>query len=549
MASRAKDIQFKELKDTISQLNTTIRTQNDLILSMQKMLEERNAKDDEKDRLIANLQAQLEYFKQKLFGSSSERRSDMSGQLSLFDQPGSEEEPLPELIEQEFIDVKASKRERKPKASYDEMFANLPTHYEEVDTLTEEQKHCVECGTLMVPIGHEEIRTELRYTKAKLERIVYLAITYGCPVCKDTEDPQFIKDEGLPALIPGGYASSSLVSNIMYEKYANALPLYRQEKDFELLGVKISRTTMASWIITCSQNYLQPVYDYFHRELLKRHFLMADETPIQVLKEPGRRPQSKSYVWLMRSGEDRLPHIVLYHYSETRAGEHAVNFLKGIPDGAYVMVDGYSGYNKLKSIRRCCCYAHIRRYLIEAIPNGHDKDYSHPAVQGVLYCNKLFEYERSYKAKGLSYTQVYKRRQKDQKPVVEGFMRWLDAQHPEKGSRMDRAVTYIRNRKDTLMTYLEDGRCSLSNNPSENSIRPLTLGRKNWLFSDSQDGANASMVVYTMVEMAKAYGLHPYNYLQYLLDSRPGKDTTDAEFQDLAPWSEKAWIECNKKSE
>ena len=213
------------------------------------------------------------------------------------------------------------------------------------------------------------------------------------------------------------------------------------------------------------------------------------------------------------------------------------------------MADGYSGYNKLKNIRRCCCYAHIRRYLIEAIPNGHDKDYSHPAVQGVLYCNKLFEYERSYKEKELSYMQVYKRRQKDQKPVVEGFMRWLDAQRPEKGSRMDRAVTYIQNRKDTLMTYLEDGRCSLSNNPSENSIRPLTLGCKNWLFSESQDGTNASMVVYTMVEMAKVHGLHPYNYLQYLLDSRPGKDTTDAEFQDLAPWSEKARIECNKKSE
>jgi len=137
-----------------------------------------------------------------------------------------------------------------------------------------------------------------------------------------------------------------------------------------------------------------------------------------------------SYVWLMRSGEDRLPPIVLYHYSETRAGEHAVSFLKGIADGTYVMVDGYSGYNKLKKIRRCCCYAHIRRYLIEAIPNGHEKDYSHPAVQGVLYCNKLFEYERRYKEKELTYMQVYKCRQKDQKPVVEGFMRWLDAQHP-----------------------------------------------------------------------------------------------------------------------
>ena len=544
MASGTKDIQFRELKDTISQLNITIRTQNDRITSLQKLLEDRNAKDDEKDRIISNLQAQLEYFKQKLFGSSSERRSELPGQLSLFSQSGFEEEPLPELIE-----IKTSQRERKPKANYDEMFANLSIHYEEVNTLSEEGKQCPECGAGMVPNGHEEIRTELRYTRAKLERIVYIATTCGCPACKDTEDPRFMKDEGSPALIPGGYASASLVSHIMYEKYADALPLYRQKKGFELLGVSISRTTMANWIITCSQNYLKPIYDYFHRELLKRHFLMADETPIQVLKEPGRRPQNKSYIWLMRSGEDRLPPIILYHYTETRAGGNAADFLDGIDEGSYVMVDGYSGYNRLKKIRRCCCYAHIRRYLMEAIPKGHEKDYSHPAVQGVLYCNKLFEYERSYKEKGLSYAQVYKRRQKDAKPVVEGFMRWLDGQYPEKGSRMDRAVTYIRNRKDTLMTYLEDGRCSLSNNPSENSLRLVTLGRKNWLFSDSPEDANASMVVYTMVEMAKAYGLHPYNYLKYLLDSRPGTDTTDAELKDLVPWNEKARIECNKKLE
>lgn len=171
---------------------------------------------------------------------------------------------------------------------------------------------------------------------------------------------------------------------------------------------------MANWIITCAQNHLKPVYDYFHRELLKRHFLMADETPIQVLKEPDRRPQSKSYVWLMRTGEDRLPPIILYHYTETRAGRNAADFLDGIDEGSYVMVDAYSGYNRLKKIRRCCCYAHIRRYLMEAIPKGHEKDYSHPAVQGVLYCNKLFEYERSYKEKGCpmpKYTNAARRMQ------------------------------------------------------------------------------------------------------------------------------------------
>ena len=140
MASGTKDIQFREGKDTISQLNITIRPQNDRITSLQKLLEDRNAKDDEKDRIISNLQAQLEYFKQKLFGSSSERRSELPGQLSLFSQSGFEEEPLPELIEPEFIEIKTSQRERKPKANYDEMFANLSIHYEEVNTLSEEER-------------------------------------------------------------------------------------------------------------------------------------------------------------------------------------------------------------------------------------------------------------------------------------------------------------------------------------------------------------------------------------------------------------------------
>ena len=218
MASSAKDIQFRELKDTISQLNTTLRTQNDLIVSLQKMLEERNAKDDERDWIISNLQAQLEYFKQKLFDSASERRSDMPGQMNLFFGYDSEEEPFLELIEPEFIEVKNSERGRKPKVNYNEMFANLLIHYEEMDTLTD-----------------EEIRTELRYTKAKLERIVCVVTTYSSPVCKDTEEPQFIKDEGVPALIPDGYIPSPLVSHIVYEKYIGELPLYRQKKGFGLL--------------------------------------------------------------------------------------------------------------------------------------------------------------------------------------------------------------------------------------------------------------------------------------------------------------------------
>lgn len=544
MPKGVKDLQLLELKDTISQLNTTIRSQNEMIRSLQKTLEDQST---QKDQVIANLQAQLDYLKQKLFGSTSEHRNDqISGQMDLFG-GGDDDEKLPEIIEPEIIEVKAHKKERKPKAAYDEMFAALPVTQVEVDTLTDGQKTCTLCGTQMISIGHEVIRTEIRYTEPKLERIEYVATTYECPSCKDTEEPQFVKDEGEPALIPGSYASSGLAAHVMFAKYVMGLPLYRQEKDFKRLGAAIGRTTMAHWIIYCAQHYYRPIYGYLHRQLLKRRYLMADETPIQVLKEPDRRPQSKSYVWLVRTGEDGDVPILLYNYTPTRAGKNVAAFLKEAPPGYYLMADGYKGYNKVPEANRCCCYAHIRRYLVQAIPKGHEKDYTHPAVQGVLYCNKLFEYERSYKEKGLSFKQIYNRRQRDEKPVVEAFLSWADAQHPQSGDRLIRALNYINGCRPYMKNYLQDGRCSLSNNLSENSIRPLMIGRKAWLFSDTQDGAEASMIIYSMIETAKANGVDPLRYLTYLLEHRPNADMQDDELAGFAPWNENVQKVCKNK--
>ena len=268
-----------------------------------------------------------------------------------------------------------------------------------------------------------------------------------------------------------------------------------------------------------------------------------------MLKEPDRRPQSKSYVWLVRSGEDGEVPIILYNYTPTRAGKHAEDFLKDIEDGYFLMVDGYKGYNRLKNAKRCCCFAHIRRYLIQAIPKGHERDYTEPAVQGVMYCNKLFEYERRYREKGLSFKQVYNRRLKDEKPVIEAFLSWADHQNPKTGDRLIRALNYINGCRPYMMTYLEDGRCSFSNNASENSIRPVVLGRKAWLFSDTQDGANASMTVFSIVETAKANGLDPQMYLQYLLDKRPSTEMSDTELEKFLPWSSEAKSACSKNIE
>ena len=532
MAASSRDIQLSELKDMISDLNLTIKTLNHTIARQQS----------END----NLKAELAWFRQKLFGSSSERRmEDVAGQLNLFGTLLEEENPV-ELIEPEVVEL--PKKPRKKKPTLDKQFEGIPTRQVITDTLSDEDKICPLCGSEMLAIGTEVIRSEIVYTPPKLERIEYIATTYACPKCKDTEEPQFIKDNGTPAFTSGSYASESLLAYILYRKYGLYIPLYRQEQDFLQQSAHIGRASMAHWIISASLNYIQPMYDYFHRELLKRRFLMMDETPIQVLKEEGRKAQSKSYFWLVRTGEDGLNPIILYNYTPTRAGENAKQFLKGIEPGFYLMADGYQGYNKVKETKRCCCFAHIRRYLLEAIPKGQEKDYSNPAVQGVLYCNKLFDYERSYKEKGLSFKQIHNRRLKDQKPVIEGFLTWLKQVNPGSNGKLKKAITYIKNREEFLMTYLEDGRCSLSNNLSENSIRPVTVGRKNWLFSDTPDGATANARYLTIVEMAKAYHLNLYEYLKYLLEQRPSKAMSDDELSKLAPWSETIQKICSNKT-
>ena len=354
----------------------------------------------------------------------------------------------------EVIDVKAHTKTKKKKPTLEEQFSGLETRQIFINHLSEDDKICPECGSEMKPIGIEVVRREVVHVKPSMYMIEYIGTTYGCPKCKDTEEPQFIKDDKAPAaLIEGSYVSSSLAAWAFYQKFALSVPFYRLEKSFDELGGKISRTSMVNWAIKCNEMYFKPMTDYFHRELLKRKFLMMDETPIQVLKEPDKTPESKTYIWLMRSGEDGLPPIVYYHYSPSRSGDTAVELTRGIAPGTYLMCDEFSGYNKLKDIRRCVCYAHIRRYFFEAVPKGHGNDITNPAVQGVMYCNKLFEYERRYVERHYKPETRMKRRLKDEKPVVEAFIKWADSQVVSGNGKFAKAVNYVRNRKAFLMTY------------------------------------------------------------------------------------------------
>ncbi len=528
MAKDSRDRQLMELKDTIKELNTTIGNLN-------AMIKEANRREQEHLEREKVLQEQIDYLTKKLFGRSSEKHAEIEGQFSLFDEAEVEAPKADTKAEEEFSTVAA--HQRKKKGATKDKFANLPVQKVYLD-VPEEERICDVCGTEMTRIGEEFVRREIEIIKPSIKIIEYYSVNYGCPKCKaNAEVPRIIKGrDGKPHMLHG-MASAGTVAWVMYQKYVNALPLYRQERDFKLqYGVEIGRETLGSWIIKNSDEFFAPLCGYYRRRLIAGMYAMADETPVQVLKEPGRRPETQSYMWVFRSGEYDSYQIVLFHYSPTRAGETAREFLEGFR--GYLMTDGYGGYNKLKDCRRTSCWAHVRRYLLDAIPKGSEYDCNLPAVQGLVYIDKLFELEHKiHEKKGVSFDAVKKYRLEKEKPILDAFWKWLDSQTATRGSRMDKALVYIRNRKPFLETYLEDGGCSFHNNTSERSCKAFVTGRKNWMFSDTPEGATASANVYSIVETAKANGVDVYLYLKYLLLKTPTKDTSDEELEKLCPWN------------
>ena len=548
MDNDAQELLFRELKDTISQLNATIlELKAQLAAKDQELKAQLAAKDQE----LANKQEQIDYLANKVFGRSSEKHnSEFPGQLSLFDDlfNEAEAEADPSLKEPEAEEeVVVKSHTRKKRATQEELYGNLPTQ-KVVHELPEKEQYCETCGTKLKKIGEKFIRREFKIIPAKVEVIEHYSATYKCPECEKNNDTTygdlpFITSAPVPApLIPHSMASESMVAMVICQKFINGIPCYRQEPSWENLGVKLRRARMANWTIFCSLEYFLYEYEYFHRCLVKRKYLMADETRIQVLKEPGRAAETDSYMWLYRTGEDGLDPIMLYEYQETRKGRNAADFLEGFR--GYLETDGYAGYNAVEGITRCCCWAHARRKFWEAIPsemrNKHkEMDYSLPAVQGFQYIEKVFSIEKAINEDpDFSYEKRYELRLQREKPVLEAFWSWVEIQIPVKGSKFEKAINYVGNRKQELMNYLLDGHCSLHNNASERLAKSFVIGRKNWLFADTPDGARASAICYTMVEMAKANNLDPYRYLKYLLMQRPSREMSDEELSKFAPWNE-----------
>jgi len=482
---------------------------------------------------VSVLKERLAWFEKQVYGQKSEKTEvilENSEQLHIFDE--AEQTADVNLKNPEYIDVKASKRVKRTR---DEIYADM-----EVEEVVHEaaDKICDRCGSEMVVIGKEKIRDELVYVPARMFLRRHIAEVVKCTACgmdesRDADlpdiEPCHIRTAEVPApMIPHSFCTPELLAHIAYEKYCKAVPLTRLEKDFKAKGVNLSSTTMANWIIMASQRWLKPVCDQMHRELVTSSVIHADETVVQVLHEPGKKAKTDSRMWVYCNGKVDGKNNILFDYQPTRNGDHAARFLGDY--SGYIVCDGYDAYNKLKKAFRCGCWAHVRRKFVDALPGDKDLLPTSAAAKGVEYCNQLFLLERKYSGRNekdeqiappMSSEERHNARQVQSKPVLEAFYAWLDTVEPAGGSNLAKAVQYAKNEKKYLCRFLESGDIPIDNNRAENAVRPMCVGRRNWLFSASVKGAEASAMMYSVAATACANGMKVEEYLTELFRSQP----------------------------
>ena len=297
---------------------------------------------------------------------------------------------------------------------------------------------------------------------------------------------------------------------------------------------------MANWLIYVSEHWLTPIYQLLKTQLIAADVLHADETTVQVLKERDKNPESKSYMWLYRTGGDTARPIVLYEYQPNRKHENAKAFLAGF--SGYLHADGYGAYHYLPSgIVPVGCWAHVRRKfadILKSLPD-YNKAGSIP-MRAIEYCDALFELERAFA--NLPFDERHKKRKKLSKPIMDAFFTWAAESRRSifatPRSVTGKALAYALNERTYLENVLLDGRLELSNNRAERSIKPFVIGRKNWIFANSERGATASSIIYSIVETAKENHLKPYEYLKHIFQTAPNIDIGDSvAVQALLPWN------------
>ena len=523
------------------QILEELRQQNIMLQStMDTLRKQSRQKDEEIERLqqiILNLQ-------RAQFGQRSEKQryvlDDGTQQLSLFDmQTETEETPAPEPSPHSEKEIHVSGHSRKKKRTLEELCATLPVEERIVDLPDDEKVNAN--GHALACIGQEYIRTELVLERAKAKVVKHYRKVYADrQLEQETGYSEVFKPVMPPPLLAHSYVSASVVTDVLMKKYVDAMPLYRQEQIWKRMGVELKRGTMANWVIQVADLYLRPFWKRIRSELLTQSTIHADETVIQVLKEKGKPATSESRMWVYSSAKRADIQLRCFEYRESRSGKWAKTFLEGF--SGVLITDGYSGYNKVQDAKRAGCWAHMRRKWLEAMPEGADAK-TCKAAEGYEFCNRLFELERQFEK--LTAEERLRQRKEKSGPVLEAYWKWLNT-IPRPTGKLKDAVTYAQNQRAHLSAFLEHGEIEISNNQVENAIRPFVVGRKGWLFADTPQGAEASAIIYSLMETAKANSLRLDDYLLHLLSLLPerAEQNKDFEMDDLLPWSEemKSWF-------
>ena len=484
---------------------------------------------------ILELYEQVRLARSRMFGRSSESHSDQGW---LFNEAEALVESAPEAGDAAALppatetsdDMPADAGKKKARGKRKPLPAELP-RIDVIHDVPEAERTCA-CGTPMVEIG-QDVSEQLDIVPMQVRVLRHIRKRYGCP--KGDQAP--VTAPAPAQVLPKSNASNDLLALLLIIKYADGLPLARFEYVLARAGVLVPRQTLARWVIGTAQA-LQPIANLMRDALLGHDVIHMDETPIQVLKEPGRSPTSTSQMWVQRGGPPGTP-VILFEYDPSRAQAVPLRLLEGWK--GHLMADGLESYGAIsfcEGVTRLGCWAHARRRFVDAskvLPAGK-RGRAHEALALI---GQLYAIEKA--CRELSDADRLAQRQTRSRAVIDELRRWLDQVLPSAppSSVLGGALGYLHRQWPRLIRYLERGDLPIDNNPAENAIRPFVVGRKAWLFSDTQAGARASALIYSLVETAKANGMEPYLWLRHVLRALPTATTVE-HFEVLLPWNLKA---------
>lgn len=485
---------------------------------------------------VNNLNETIKVMNQRKFGKKSETVSAL--QLS-FDFGMNEAEAISDKNEPEPELKNVAPKRTRPKGKRAKDLQKI-TEHRDVTVDIPEEKLIEQFGEN----GWKRLPDEL-VTKLEHQPDAFVAITYHLAVYVAKKEDKIIRAERPVELWPNSIATPSLLSSIIVAKYLNGVPLYRQEQRYNENNVFINRTNMANWIIKSSERYLRYYYLELKKKLVEMKYIHADETPVLVSKD-GRDSGTKSYMWVYRTRKGRGdPEIVLFDYQKTRSYEHPEAFLKDFI--GTLITDGYSSYHKLMKEHPdhfivAGCWVHLKRKFADYIKAlGNKKSKGTLAEKAIKKIQKIFHEDG--KLDNVSKEERLKVRETEIKALVDDFFDWVRKQskYIDSASQTGKAFTYALNQEQYLRTFLNDPEVPLQNNAAELSIRPFVTGRKNWVMIDTIKGAEASAVMYSIAETAKANQLKPYEYFTYLLSELPKyvHDFNQEIPEHLFPWSDK----------